>query len=33
MYALESLGRRACADVICVAGAALGALHGVGCTP
>ena len=33
MYALVLLGRRRCAGVICVAGAALGALQGVGCLP
>ena len=33
MYALASVGRRRSAGVICVAGAALGALQGVGCTP
>ena len=30
MYALGSLGGRSCAGVICVAGAVLGALQGVG---
>ena len=33
MYAPAQLGLRRCAAVICVAGAALGALQRVGCTP
>ena len=33
MYALASLGLRRSAGGFCVAGAALGALQGVGCTP
>ena len=33
MYALASLGLRCSAGGFCVAGAALGALQGVGCTP
>ena len=33
MYALASLGLRRSAGCFCVAGAALGALQGVGCTP
>ena len=33
MYALVSLGLRRSAGGFCVAGASLGALQGVGCTP